>query len=523
MPTGIRDRNETCSLPIICKADPVKSGEQFGRGARYFLLLNPGLVVINPWSRRDMFGHLIAGGVALHMPHASAKELRVPVEAGASLPNIAILPLFIDASRARLPGACAMVWTGGHSRIGQGAACYGHDPVVTAAYVLAHPRTAFIDADGRGFRLLVQDVNVRQTGAIGDGRADDTAAIQEALAIVEKAGGGIVGIPSGEYRTTAPVTLPARTALRGVGPASVLRVQGCDGIVIAASDGIGPRSVCDFMVHGQECEDFSAIVINIPDNQRAQGIVFERLYLSFFGTGVRSRGLWHATFRTVTMNQVWSGLVLNGRNVKITIDDCRITHGGLLRKTGDTVGVQVGDAPSATRPEDVQIDRSIIYGFDKAIVWRTALFGGVQNCDLDACVRTGLELITADGGFTFANNWIQVEGAALSGISCSALGYNPHLTNILIANNHIVVRAPSPGSCGIAIGNQQSDLTVEGNGISGPWENGIHANGVRRLCVRNNKVESRIVVERCTDVAVEQNFAGAGVHLSGNSPPGTSS
>lgn len=470
-----------------------------------------------------MIGHVLAGGVALHIPGASGNDFQVPAGAGAPSPNIVILPLFIDADRVRLPAACALVWTGGHSQTGQGAACYRREPVVTAAYARAHPRTAFIDADGRGFRLLVQDVNVRQTGAIGDGRADDTAAIQEALTVVETVGGGTVGIPSGDYRITAPLILPPRTAMRGVGPASVLRVEGCDGLVIVASDGIGPRSVCDFMLHGQGCENFSAILINIPDNQRAQGLVFERLYLSFFGTGVRSRGLWHATFRTVTINQVWSGLVFNGRNIKITIDDCRITQGGLLRKTGETAGVQVGDATLPTRPEDVQIDRSIIYGFDKAIFWRTALFGGVRNCDLDACVHTGLELVTADGGFTFANNWIQVEGAAVSGISCTALGYNPQLTNILIANNHIVVRARSPGSCGIAIGNQQSDLTVESNGVSGPWENGIHANGVRRLHVRNNKVESRIFVERCTNVVVEQNFAGAGVHLSGNSPSDTSS
>lgn len=453
----------------------------------------------------------------MHIPrgdttHGQASTGSDPVE-------VVTLALFPGARRVQLPAACTLVYTAGHVQIGEGGACYRHDTTVDAGYVRTHPRTAFLDADGRGFRLGGRTVNIRQAGAIGDGRADDTAAIRDALALVEADGGGIVDIPPGAYRVTSPITLPPQTAMQGVGPSSVLQVEGCDGIVLAASDGIGPRVIRDFMIHGRGCEGFSAIVIDLAGAGRVQGVVFERLYLAFFGTGVRSRGLWHTTFRTITMNQVWNGLALNGRNVKITIDDCRITHGGLLRGSGESIGIRVGDATPAARPEDVQVSRSIVYGFDKAIVWRTALFGGVTHCDLDACIRGGLELVTADGGFTFANNWIQVEGSSAYGISCAALGYAPRLNNILLANNHIAIRKSSPGSCGIVIGNQQSDLTVEGNGISGPWEDGIRASGVRRLSVRDNKVESRIIIEHCTSVVVERNLAGAGIHLSANTEP----
>jgi hypothetical protein len=459
---------------------------------------------------------MIAGGLAVHIPVNNADATPTDARGGGLPANIAMLASFADARGAHLPGVCDMIFTGGHSRMGQGAACYARDPSVDAKYVRAHPRTAFLDADGRGFRLLANDVSLHQAGAVGDGRADDTAAIQEALNVVEAAGGGCVHIPPGNFRVTAAVTVPAHIMLHGSGPSSVLRVNGCDGLVLAASDGIGPRSFSDFMIHGQGCEQFSAIVVALPDAQRVQGVVFERLYLAFFGTGVRSRGLWHATLRTVTMNQVWQGVVLTGRNVKISIDDCRFTHGGLLRGDGESVGIRVGDATAGSRPEDVQVARSIIYGFGKAIIWRTALFGGVTGCDLDGCTQAGLELVTADGGFTFANNWVQVEGVSAFGVTCTALGYNPKLTNILISNNHILIPTASAGSCGILLGNQQSDVTVEGNGISGPWQSGIRASGVRRLVLRNNKVESRVVVERCTDIDVERNFAGAGISLSGN-------
>lgn len=430
--------------------------------------------------------------------------------------NVAVIRLFTVASGARLPSECELVWTGGFSQVGNGAACYRRDTTIDAAYVRSHPRTAFLDADRRAFRLIEQDIDVRQVGAIGDGSADDTVSIQMALDLVEAAGGGTVLLPAGNYRTTASLKLPPRTGLHGAGPSAILRVQGCDGILLGASDEVGPRALSDFTIHGRGCERFRAIVVDVANDRRNQGMVFERLYLAFFGTGVNSRGLWHATFRTITMNQIWKGFLFTGRNIKITIDDCRLTHGGLLRSAGDPIGIQVGDETSNARPEDVQIGKSIIYGFAKGIVWRTALFGGVTHCDLDACTRTGLELVTADGGFTFANNWVHVDGPSARGIDCTPLGYIPQMTNILIANNSINARETSRGSCGIAIGNQQADLVIDGNSVSDHWETGISANGVRRLSMLHNKVAREMVVERCKDVTVARNFAGGGLQLNGN-------
>lgn len=456
---------------------------------------------------------MVVGGVVAHImpggpvPSAEASEMSSIV---------AFVRLFTAASGVRLPPGCEIVWTGGYSQIGNGAACYRRDTAIDAAYVRTNPRTAFLDADRRGFRLIEQDVDVRQVGAIGDGSADDTASIQAALDLIEASGGGTVSLPAGNYKTTAPLKLPPRTGLCGAGPSATLRVQGCDGILLGASDEVGPRTLSDFTIHGRGCERFRAIVANVDDDRRNQGMVFERLYLAFFGTGVNSRGLWHATFRTLTMNQIWKGFLFGGRNVKITIDDCRLTHGGLLRGTGNPVGIQVGDETTTARPEDVQITRSIIYGFAKGIIWRTALFGGVTHCDLDACTRTGIEMVTADGGFTFANNWVQVDGPSARGIDCTPLGYNPPMTNILIANNNINARETSRGSCGIAIGNQQADLVIDGNSINDHWETGISANGVRRLSMLHNKVAREIIVDRCKDVTIARNFAGGGLRLNGN-------
>ena len=57
-------------------------------------------------------------------------------------------------------------------------------------------------------------INVRDHSAIGDGKADDTVAIQAAIDAVKKAGGGGVYFPNGNYKATE-IRLPAGVVLLG--------------------------------------------------------------------------------------------------------------------------------------------------------------------------------------------------------------------------------------------------------------------------------------------------------------------
>ena len=59
---------------------------------------------------------------------------------------------------------------------------------------------------------IVSIYNVRRFGAIGDGRADDTAAIEQAIEACAKAGGGTVLLPAGRY-LTAPLRLRSHLRL----------------------------------------------------------------------------------------------------------------------------------------------------------------------------------------------------------------------------------------------------------------------------------------------------------------------
>src|SRR2546428_667268 len=58
--------------------------------------------------------------------------------------------------------------------------------------------------------------NVRNSGAVGDGKTDDTAAFQKALDVAGQAGGGTVHAPRGSYLFAGHLNVPAGVTLEGV-------------------------------------------------------------------------------------------------------------------------------------------------------------------------------------------------------------------------------------------------------------------------------------------------------------------
>ena len=106
-------------------------------------------------------------------------------------------------------------------------------------------------------------VNVKDYGALGDGAADDTSAIQSALDDASSRGGGTVLIPAGTYSTSKTIRIPGGVALIGSGvSSSVLRAR--DGsmnplLETGGDDGL----VSDLKLDGNDAnaDDTDAIVI----------------------------------------------------------------------------------------------------------------------------------------------------------------------------------------------------------------------------------------------------------------------
>lgn len=57
--------------------------------------------------------------------------------------------------------------------------------------------------------------NIRDFGAIGDGRTDDTDAFRSAMAVIASNNGGTLAIPDGDYLVTSPIALPSGIVIHG--------------------------------------------------------------------------------------------------------------------------------------------------------------------------------------------------------------------------------------------------------------------------------------------------------------------
>jgi len=394
--------------------------------------------------------------------------------------------------------------------------------------VMAPAGSGLVGYGARSVQSKLDEVNsVRDTkfsgGAKGDGVTDDTAAIQAALNFVASNGGGTVWFPAGNYKTTATLNLPGTVSIDGQGQFSRIIANLCNGITILASDVIGPRRIANIWLQGNGGDNFSAIDVALDFPLRATGMVIECCYMSFFGTGINAKGLWHSTIRTNTINQVHRGIVLYNRNVKVTVDDNRVTKGTLVSGTGPSVGVQVGDDAAGLRPEDIQVQRNIFVDFARGCYWRQGLFGGVTHNDFDYCTEAGILFVTADGGTAFSDNWIQVDNttADVYGIRGTALGTVPGVDNIEIHNNRmratdVQIIAGQFHSFGMDFGDKQANLSVDGNSVQGAFQVGVRCDGLQRSSFRNNKAVGQIFLFNLNGVLLNGNTWLGGITLSGN-------
>jgi len=97
-------------------------------------------------------------------------------------PTADAIGLFVNAQNFTIPSGLDRVRTSGFGQPGMGAAAYLFDPAVNAAFVAAHPRAAFLDANGRGFRLdPEQELTVQMFGGKADSNGSSGTDILPAL------------------------------------------------------------------------------------------------------------------------------------------------------------------------------------------------------------------------------------------------------------------------------------------------------------------------------------------------------
>jgi len=111
--------------------------------------------------------------------------------------------------------------------------------------------------------------NVKDAGAVGDGKTDHTAVFQQLLDEAGRAGGGVVDVPAGRYVIKGTLSVPAGVTLQGTYrvPPTIQRNQAKElsGSVLLAYAGRGQEKGAPFIRLAGNNAAISGLVITYPE------------------------------------------------------------------------------------------------------------------------------------------------------------------------------------------------------------------------------------------------------------------
>lgn len=212
-----------------------------------------------------------------------------------------------------------------------------------------------------------QAQSLGELGAAGDGKADETAALQRAVNAR-----GAVRLPRGVYRITRPLVIDLDQA----GPASICG-DGTATIVMA-----GPGPAIDIRGTHKGTAAPQTITAAVRDRQRTptiDGIEIAGAHPE--AGGIRLQGTFQATLTRVSVRNVRTGVLLTGRNRNVILSECHIYNNrgaGILLENVSLHQVNIGNC-------------HISYNGGGGIVVRASEVRNLQigTCDIEANMGVG--------------------------------------------------------------------------------------------------------------------------------------
>ena len=115
--------------------------------------------------------------------------------------------------------------------------------------------------------------NVKSYGAVGNGTTDDTTAFQNALDAASAANGGIVWVPTGNYRIASHLSIPAHVTLEGVFRAPPGNYVGNFGSTLLAYEGQGNENGTPFIQMSDQSV-INGITIFYPEQSNTSVVAY---------------------------------------------------------------------------------------------------------------------------------------------------------------------------------------------------------------------------------------------------------
>ncbi len=298
-------------------------------------------------------------------------------------------------------------------------------------------------------------VSVRDFGAVGDGKADDTEAFQRAI----DSGRGDIYVPRGTYRLTKTVVAD----LDRIGPVSIIG-SGTARIVMA-----GPGPALKLLgTHGGSA-DPGTVKENVWLNQRMPVVSgLEIVGASPQACGVEAVGTMQATFSRLLIRKALHGIHLTQRNRNIIISDCHIYENrgiGIFLDNVNLHQINVGDC-------------HVSYNDAGGIVQRGGDVRNLQigNCDIEsnmgkATPPTANVLIDATGG--------SIGEIAITGCTIQHTHNAPGSANIRIIGEGQPRASFAKGEL------RGGNITITGNILSDVQTN-VHLRKVRGVTIVGN-------------------------------------
>lgn len=318
-----------------------------------------------------------------------------------------------------------------------------------------------------------EGVSVKDFGALGDGVADDTAEIQAAIDSVVAAGGGVVFLPKGTYKTSAQLVINAsNVVLAGAGWASVISYTG-NGVAILLGNStsgtvISGIRLAHFRIAGNAGATRGIRAVGVQfsrfENLRIDG--FSALNAIGLMLDTQSTGFFNACIN----NTIWGGYISGCYNgVKFTKDAADTGSDGCNHNS--IYGLRVATFSGIGIDIDAG-ENNALYGVDSSSA-NDATTGIRVNDDV-----TGLYQVRTDCSFGPPNTAV--------GILITANGRDHIILNPTGNGPNEMIKHEAAGISGIVMrdgfnvwyGNVRRNLTAIGEDkwVARTWKNGGASN-----------------------------------------------